>query len=607
MTPSELPSTPKKRYLWAVGAEVDTIAVGETFSDRYRVVAPGIWLDLTPAIIPQAPTELPDLALPYLKAHPYRLHVPGVYDILSSTADCPLFLLDNAPINRGGQLYPSLKTVWPLTPPQRQVYWLWQIWQLWQPLSELGVAASLLSLDEEVRTEGWRVRIRQFLTVPTPTLADLAAAWQGLIAGARPPLVEGLRSLIEQLRAREVVAADITVQLNRLLLSLTATAALQLQTTGLTSAGPSQARNEDACYPDLSNAKRSRSGQTPVPNIAIVCDGIGGHEGGEVASQIVVRSLQLQLQAFLRETLEQDDILTPDLVAEQLEAGIRVINNLIASQNDSQGRADRQRMGTTLVMALQLPQRIRTPTGWKATNELYIIHVGDSRAYWITPEYCHLLTIDDDLANREVQAARSLYVTASQQENAAALTQAIGTRESNLLHPHIQRFVIEESGVLLLCTDGLSDRQRVEDSWANYIGLIVKDIVSLEAAAESWLELANQKNGHDNTAVVLMRCDLGADSAVTDPTGRLATLQDTLTYEMTEASKVLLYGEDDQSDVIPDLQTVPTETSAQKTWFMALLIVLLLAVAGGLLWWWLDRSGRQLTPETAPSPVETLE
>ncbi|NJL85818.1 MAG: serine/threonine-protein phosphatase [Leptolyngbyaceae cyanobacterium SM1_1_3] len=524
--------------------------------------------------------------------------------MLTAANDAVIVLLENAPLNRAGQLYPPLQMTWPITSAPRQVYWLWQIWQLWQPLSDLGVAASLLSLSEEVRVEGWRIRLRQFLSKPaTPSLTDLAESWQALVAGARPSLVDGLHSLIELLRSPEATPAAVTSQLNRLLLKLSATASLQLHSTGLTSAGPSHRRNEDACYPDLTNGRRSRSPQPLVSNIAIVCDGVGGHEGGEVASQIAVRSLQLQLQAFLRETLEQEDILTPELVAEQLEAAIRVVNNLIASQNDAQNRADRQRMGTTLVMALQLPQRIRTATGWKATNELYIVHVGDSRAYWITPEYCHLLTVDDDLANRRVMAEHRLQALAQQQEDADALTQAIGTREANLLHPHIQRFVLEESGVLLLCSDGLSDRHRVEESWANYIGLIVKDIVPLEAAAESWLELAHQKNGHDNTSVVLMRCTLGPESATADPTGRLATLQDTLSYEMTAASRALLYGEDDYSNLEADESLA--EPSSQKGWLSALAILLLLALMAGLLWWQFGRPS--LRSPTVPDPVETPE
>jgi hypothetical protein len=89
--------------------------------------------------------------------------------------------------------------------------------------------------------------------------------------------------------------------------------------------------------------------------------------------------------------------------------------------------------------------------------------------------------------------------------DAGALTQAIGTRSGDHLQPHIQRLMLDETGILLLCSDGLSDNYRIEDAWANYIGLIVKDIVTLDAAVASWIELANQKNGHDNTAVVLIQ------------------------------------------------------------------------------------------------------
>ena len=54
----------------------------------------------------------------------------------------------------------------------------------------------------------------------------------------------------------------------------------------------------------------------------------------------------------------------PQVVAQQIEAAIRVVNDLVNAQNDLQGRSERQRMGTTLVMALVVPQRIKTPNGW---------------------------------------------------------------------------------------------------------------------------------------------------------------------------------------------------------------------------------------------------
>ncbi|MEM9896223.1 MAG: PP2C family serine/threonine-protein phosphatase, partial [Bacteroidota bacterium] len=223
------------------------------------------------------------------------------------------------------------------------------------------------------------------------------------------------------------------------------------------------------------------------------CDGVGGHAGGEIASQTVVRSLQLQLRSLLVECSQQDTPLAPYVVMGQIEAAIRVANNLVASQNDSQGRTERQRMGTTLVVAVMIPQQVPTSEGPAEVNELYIAHVGDSRAYWITPEACHLLTVDDDVAGREISTGNSYPPVAKARTDAGALTQALGTREADQLTPHIQRFLLDETGVLLLCSDGLSDNQRVETSWANYIGLIVKNIVPLNEAVESWVELANQK------------------------------------------------------------------------------------------------------------------
>ena len=248
-----------------------------------------------------------------------------------------------------------------------------------------------------------------------------------------------------------------------------------------------------------------RAGDNQGLKAAIVCDGVGGHDGGEIASQLAVQSLQIQLQALLAETEQESRLLPPEVISQQIEAVIRIVNELINFQNDNQSRAGRQRMGTTLVMAVVIAQRLKTEAGLKRVQEVYLAHVGDSRAYWITPDYCHQLTVDDDIAGREVLAGRQTFPVAQEYPEAGALTQAIGTRSGDHLQPHIQRFMLDETGILLLCSDGLSDNYRIEDAWANYIGLIVKDIVTLDAAVASWIELANQKNGHDNTAVVLMQ------------------------------------------------------------------------------------------------------
>ncbi|HEY9761835.1 MAG TPA: protein phosphatase 2C domain-containing protein, partial [Trichocoleus sp.] len=493
--PERLPSR-YKPFLWVLGEGLETLPVGELVDRRYRVVGPRVWLDTQPDQRPSSPDSFPPQVIPYLKGHPHRLHLPGVHGILEGSGIAPVVLLDNAPLHpQSGELYPDLATAWPEAAALRQINWLWQLWDLWPTLASLGVASSLLNL-ENVRVEGWRIRLLELIEDrdQAPVIGSLAAAWRPLLRETQEPLIGPLTQVLDTLQAVASPAEvdKVTAQLNQLLLTQAAQVPVRVALAGATSQGPTQPRNEDACYP-LGLATSDDS-----PAIAILCDGVGGHQGGEIASQLAVQSLHLQLRALLSEAQDEDRVLPPDIIKQQIEAVIRIVNDVINHQNDNQGRTDRQRMGTTLALAVFVPQRVQTNQGWERVDELYIAHVGDSRIYWITPDYCHRLTVDHDIASREVVACRQLLSIAQERPDATALTQAVGTRNADYLHPHIQRFIIDETGVLLLCSDGLSDNGRVEDAWANYIGLIVKEIVSLESAVASWIELANQKNGHDN-------------------------------------------------------------------------------------------------------------
>ncbi|MEL7501204.1 MAG: protein phosphatase 2C domain-containing protein [Cyanobacteria bacterium J06554_6] len=586
---SEPSKYPLRQYVWALGDGVRQQAKGERIDDRYEVISPNIWRDLTPEQPPKRIDTIPNFAQPYLQGYRHRLHLPGVYGICHQANDEPVLLLDNIPVDRGGQLLPTLHQSWESATAFRQAYWCWQILTLWQTLSKLGVAASLLK-GSNLRVEGWRVRLIAFVSDPAqPSLEELSVVWSTLVETARPEFQPGLQALCEQMTAPQSDPDTLMEQMNRELLAQATTLSLSLKVAGNTHSGPGQPRNEDACYPSQTEFQRTRTDDLPaLPRIAIVCDGVGGHEGGEVASQTVVRSLQLQLRSLLAEAANQMEPMPPDLVMEQIEAAIRVANNLVAAQNDQQGRAQRQRMGTTLVAAVQLPQRIPKGDGdWHEVNELYIAHVGDSRAYWITPEYCHQLTVDDDVAGREVAAGRSLLSAARQRPEAASLTQAIGTRGADKLKPHIQRFILDEDGVLLLCSDGLSDNRQVETAWANYIGLIVKNIVSLPAAVDSWIELANQKNGHDNVAVVLMQCQVSGTGAA-NRTGQLITQQDHLPTDMTESSKALLYGEAEDDGIDPVSVPAEGEPDSPRRPVVALILAALslgaLTLAGLFLW-----------------------
>ncbi len=582
-------------YLWVVGEGVTTLPLGDRVAQRYRVVGPRTWLDTCPDQAPDCPDYLPPSAQPYLVTHGHRLHLPGLYAVLERPPLTPLLLLDNVPIHpQTGDLLPSLETALLEASPQRQLYWFWQIWELWQSLATEQLQSSLLVLDN-LRVEGWRLRLLElYPDLEAPSLADLATLWRSLLPTLPLATSTPLTPLIDTMGEGKQDSDGVEKQLNQLLLRQVVATPRRFTLAGGTTPGPSQPRNEDRCWPtaDL---------DTPEVDLqlGIVCDGVGGHDGGEVASQLAVQSFKLQLQALIAASQQEAHLLPPQVIMEQLRAVITIVNDLINFQNDNQARVGRQRMGTTLVLALILPQRVEIDQRWGRSHEIYLAHVGDSRAYWISPDYCHPLTVDDDIAGREVRAGRQLFAQARARSDAGALTQALGTRHSDHLTIHLQRFIPDEPGVLLLCSDGLSDHHRIEDAWANYIGLIVKDIISLDSAVASWLELANQKNGHDNSAVVLLHHQLLAPTTVVPEEGVPAAIRGP-DPGRARIGGVSLYGESQESETEALLPSPPGPN--WRLWILALALAFGLAVTTG--WWWLTRS--PLSPGEPPQQESTV-
>ncbi|MCC5601064.1 protein phosphatase 2C domain-containing protein [Nostoc favosum] len=504
------------RYLWATGSLSAKISPGTRVAHRYEVISPQIWLDTQPGLPPDVPEELSTQVIPYLRLYQEQLHLPQAYGFASNFEEdtTDILLLENVPIDERGNIYPTIVEAWEQATAVRQVYWLWQILQLWTPLSELGLSRSLLVVDN-LRVQGWCVRLLELYQTPADeklSLRNLGECWQFWVASAKASVAKGLQKIVQQMCETEVELETINIQLNNLLLASAGELPLVLKVAGSTDIGPIMAQNEDACYPNA----LSDLDEPLLQHLSIVCDGIGGHEGGEVASKLAVESVKLQIRALLKEVTEQTVLVPPELLQEQLEASLRVVNNLICARNNQQKRQGRERMATTIVMAVQVPQPVQTSTGWQSNNthELYLANVGDSRAYWITRNYCQLLTVDDDVATREVRYAKSLYRKALLRADASALTQALGTRDSESLRLKVQRFIIEEDGILLLCSDGLSDKNWVEQSWQDYAIPVLTGELTVEDAVRNWIDLANEKNGRDNTSVVLTYCRVSPEYLV---------------------------------------------------------------------------------------------
>jgi protein phosphatase len=118
------------------------------------------------------------------------------------------------------------------------------------------------------------------------------------------------------------------------------------------------------------------------------------------------------------------------------------------------------------------------------------------------------MTVDDDLASREVRLGYALYRDSLQYPSAGALIQALGMRDSAALHPNLQRYIIDDECVFLLCTDGLSDFDRIEQQWRQTILPVLEGKQDLASAVTNLVALANDKNGHDNVTVALVHCKL---------------------------------------------------------------------------------------------------
>jgi serine/threonine protein phosphatase PrpC len=498
-----------KRWLWIVGAERESLRSGTLLGDRYWVKQPQIVLDTQPGQAPEFPETLSEGMLDYLHLSPYQLHVPQVFGVVMAGKRSPQewLLLEHAPIHAvsldddsdsaTGTLMPELRSMWQHASALQQLGWLWQLARLWQPLHSERVAATLLA-PERVRVDGSIVRLLELQPDGrSPTLAELGQQWQQWHSGTQPEIADFVQELCQQLLQAQIRSADQLVELlDRALAGSSPSQTRQIQIATRTDQGPTRQRNEDACYPP-SGTVATFSTATELP-IVVVCDGIGGHEGGNIASNLAIETMLKQLQPIAADLNASH----PATLMAQLEQATLAANDAISQRNDGEQRLDRQRMGTTLVMALV------------HAHTLYLTHIGDSRAHRITRTGCRQVTLDDDLASREVRLGYALYQEALQQAGSGSLVQALGMGESSALHPTVQPFVLDEDCLFLLCSDGLSDFDRVESLWQPELVPVLEGKVNLATACQRLVALANQQNGHDNVTVGLLHCQVMPGKAV---------------------------------------------------------------------------------------------
>lgn len=244
------------------------------------------------------------------------------------------------------------------------------------------------------------------------------------------------------------------------------------------STGRQREHNEDALF-TLSTTLSSEQNNLPF-GLYIVADGMGGHQYGEVASEIAVRNMASHVIQKLYIPLFNSTPNSPDeSLQEIMQAGVQDAHQAIIKQVPGGG--------TTLTAALILG------------DQLTIAHVGDSRAYHITENgVMNPLTRDHSLVSRLVELGQISTDEAAVHPQRNVLYRALGQGEP--FDPDIKTTQLPDSGYLFLCSDGL---------WGvvpdDQIHDMIMQACSPEDACQNLVQAANHAGGPDNITAILVR------------------------------------------------------------------------------------------------------
>jgi protein phosphatase len=233
--------------------------------------------------------------------------------------------------------------------------------------------------------------------------------------------------------------------------------------------GRSRTNNEDAVALDEASS------------LAVLADGMGGYNAGEVASGMATSFIKSELGRWLQEASENA---TDTEVRRAMDICVDNANRAIF--NAANSNPQYAGMGTTLVVAVFRDGR------------LLLGHVGDSRAYRLRGGRLVQITRDHSLLQEQIDAGLITPEQAAFSANKNLVTRAVGVEDTVLLETHLHD--VQPGDVYLLCSDGLSDM--LDDQ---SIGQLLQGYDSLEAAGRALIDAANDAGGKDNISVVLAR------------------------------------------------------------------------------------------------------
>ena len=473
---------------------------------------------------------IPEIAQPYLALQEsYRQTLPEVHDAWQQDGEAVVLLEDRSGWKMIGDLWGSEET-----PTLQILSWLGEMTQLWEALEPWHCRQSLLEITNlRVDEDGvlGLVRLYPEAREQPLTLQDLGHMWQMLSNQSQRTQFTSLGGLFRQMCSNEFgtineVRSHLEAIAHEQQLSAPEAAPyddldevldagtkafalgeqpapvspndgddptvilpmqlLSLDDSGCTDIGLQRDHNED-CFSILTEVKKQENPMgraVQARGLYILCDGMGGHKYGEVASKMAVETLK----SYFQENWH-DQFPTEDSVRE----AVRLANQAIYDLNQQNVRSGYDRMGTTLVMMLI------------QNTKAVIAHVGDSRLYCLTRKRgLEQLTMDHSVGQREILRGVEPEI-AHARPDAVQLTQALGPRSEHFINPDVKFLDLNEDTLFVLCSDGLSDNDLLDDHWQTHLAPLLSSRANLDQGIFQLIELANEHNGHDNITAVLIR------------------------------------------------------------------------------------------------------
>ena len=232
----------------------------------------------------------------------------------------------------------------------------------------------------------------------------------------------------------------------------------EVQMAGACDPGRTRAHNEDAIGLEV--------GPDGAWYLAVVADGMGGHNAGEVASALAIATISEYVGAHYG-TAD-----APTLITQAIDLANRRIDELAETSPEAHG------MGCTL--ALVFGER----------RHVWIAHVGDSRVYRIGPKGIHQLTVDHTMVQDMVQNGILTPEQAAVHPYRGRLSRCVGHGKNRAI-PDISHLDLERDETLLLCSDGVSDVVPPEEL----------DVLARHPDTRA----ANKAGGPDNISAVVVR------------------------------------------------------------------------------------------------------